>query len=117
MTEPGQFSYTVAIVVDRNIFICGGGIIGIKWILTAARCVISVDFIFAKELMVVIGTNDFKEPNEPERFEVPVDTAYIPSDYNAHIRKADIAVLRVNIFFFLILPQLYNDKVFASFYL
>lgn len=100
-SKSGQFTYQVSInIYDDSV--CGGGIIGDEFIVTAAHCFIDENFKIVNEdpVTVVAGSNDLKWHSD-SRVAIKVDTIYLPRDFFKNKIDdpniiADIAVLKVS---------------------
>lgn len=82
---------------------CGGAIIGDRWVLTAAHCVVGVSL---SQLRVLVGTNSLKEGGQKYRAEKFV----VHSRYNKPSFHNDIALVK------LVSNLEYSDKVSAVHY-
>jgi len=85
----GQFPYQAAIYMDRKSF-CGGSLIGITWILTAAHCAVKV-----KAFTVYLGALEIKLPDEPGRIVQESTVAYPHEEYNAQSLNNDVALVEL----------------------
>ncbi|OXU26580.1 hypothetical protein TSAR_012018 [Trichomalopsis sarcophagae] len=87
-----QFPYQVALLVKGKL-VCGGGIIGDKYILTAAHCFIDKDGSFYnKAYTVVAGSTDL---NLDEGIEITPEKVYVHKGYQPPNFDNDIAILKL----------------------
>lgn len=93
----GQFTYQVSIEINGD-NVCGGGIIGNQFVVSAAHCFVDENFkILDDPAKVIAGSNDLKQ-HPDSRIARDVDTVYLHQDYfknTPYDSIGDIAVLKV----------------------
>jgi secreted trypsin-like serine protease len=84
--KEGQFPYQVRIysVGNDTVGFCGGSVIGDKWVLTAAHCVLDVT-----EVMVGYGSTDRSETTK-----VPIEKVIVHPTY-LEGKAADVALIKL----------------------
>ncbi|XP_016836621.1 serine protease SP24D-like [Nasonia vitripennis] len=87
-----QFPYQVALLVKGKL-VCGGGIIGDKYILTAAHCFIDkTGSFYNRAYTVVAGATDL---NLDEGIKIAPEKVYVHKDYQTSTFENDIAILKL----------------------
>lgn len=95
--DENQFPYQVALLIKGKM-VCGGGIIGDKYILTAAHCFIDEDGLFFNEdYTVVAGTTNL---NLDQGIEIPAEKVYVHKGFQPPNFENDIAILKVSFCFY-----------------
>lgn len=94
-----QFPYAVAITsANRELFICSGGIVNRKHILSAAHCFTDERNEFQEDKYIVFaGAVDLDLPfDRAEMRAGDILTIYIPKDFDWKTRRSDISILEVS---------------------
>jgi len=86
-TQKGRWPWQVAILNRFKEAFCGGTLIDLRWVLTAAHCV-------RKRLYVRLGEHDLDE-NEGTELEFRVELAVTHPGYDADTVDNDVALLRL----------------------
>lgn len=90
------------LVDEKNWPYCGGTIVGVRFILTAAHCVIDKatnDFV-KKPVIILAGTNTLHESDRKNRIYRYVEEIIVHKNYVRSARGYDFAVLRVSYILF-----------------
>lgn len=97
-SEPGYWCWQAALMNDKNEYLCGGALIGTKWVLTAAHCV-TQHLRSESQLYVRLGQSNLNTTSMAERRaarNVMVKTSYVHHNHNGITLDNDIALLRLN---------------------
>jgi len=86
--QPGTWPWQVSLQ-DWFGHICGGSLINLEWVLTAAHC---VNWYMPADLKIVIGQHNLSS-NEGE--EIAIDQIIIHEDYDSFELDNDIALLHL----------------------
>lgn len=106
--DPLEFPYVVSLRNGSGVHICGGGIIGEQYILTAAHCVIHEDVSFNDFPFTVVAGISHLEHDADTKIEIDVEKIYVPESFNQSYWKfhdtphGDIVVLKVLLYFIMI---------------
>ncbi|GFU10450.1 protein masquerade [Nephila pilipes] len=92
---PGEWCWQVALINAKNQYLCGGALIGSRWVLTAAHCITSLvrngDAIYVR-----VGDYDLaSQYGTPGAQTQKVSTSYIHHNHNGQTLDNDIALLRL----------------------
>ncbi|GFY58927.1 protein masquerade [Trichonephila inaurata madagascariensis] len=92
---PGEWCWQVALINAKNQYLCGGALIGSRWVLTAAHCITSLvrngDAIYVR-----VGDYDLASQfGTPGAQTQKVSTSYIHHNHNGQTLDNDIALLRL----------------------
>ncbi|XP_064082784.1 trypsin-1-like isoform X2 [Macrobrachium nipponense] len=90
----GEFPWQVSIQLKygsdtRGMHFCGGTLVGDSWVMTAAHCTKDIDY---KDVVVVTGAWDLKEPNTEYRV-----SKVLVADYNVLSLQHDMALLKLDL--------------------
>ncbi|XP_067143876.1 protein masquerade-like [Centruroides vittatus] len=92
---PGEWCWQVALINAQNQYLCGGALIGIQWVLTAAHCVTNLvrngDVIYVR-----IGDHDLTSQYGSRGARTHrVATTYVHHSHNSQTLDNDIALLKL----------------------
>ncbi|GIY85126.1 protein masquerade [Caerostris extrusa] len=92
---PGEWCWQVALINAKNQYLCGGALIGSRWVLTAAHCITALvrngDAIYVR-----VGDYDLaSQYGTPGAQTQKVSTSYIHHNHNGQTLDNDIALLRL----------------------
>jgi hypothetical protein len=96
-SEPGYWCWQAALMNGKNEYLCGGALIGTKWVLTAAHCV-TQHLRSESQLYVRLGQSNLNTTSLAERRaarNVLVKTSYVHHNHNGITLDNDIALLRL----------------------
>ncbi|XP_037775529.1 phenoloxidase-activating factor 2-like [Penaeus monodon] len=93
-STPGQFPWHVAVLSSKNEYLCGGALIGDRWVLTVAHC---VDEAYGQNLKVRVGDHDLLHSTKLsyQAYDVQVWKVNIHPHYMKTNLRADVAVLEL----------------------
>uniref|UniRef100_A0A6G1SCX4 Vitamin K-dependent protein C n=1 Tax=Aceria tosichella TaxID=561515 RepID=A0A6G1SCX4_9ACAR len=97
-SEPGYWCWQAALMNGKNEYLCGGALIGTKWVLTAAHCV-TQHLRSESQLYVRLGQSNLNTTSLTERRaarNVLVKTSYVHHNHNGITLDNDIALLRLD---------------------
>nr|XP_027222800.1 uncharacterized protein LOC113814922 [Penaeus vannamei] len=92
---PKQYPWHVAVLSSKNEYLCGGALIGNRWVLTVAHC---VDEIYGQNLKVRVGDHDLLHSvtkHSYQAYDVSVRRVNLHPHYMKTNLKADVAVLEL----------------------
>ncbi|XP_055932876.1 protein masquerade-like [Argiope bruennichi] len=92
---PGEWCWQVALINAKNQYLCGGALIGSRWVLTAAHCITSL-VRNGDPIYVRVGDYDLaSQYGTPGAQTQKVSTSYIHHNHNGQTLDNDIALLRL----------------------
>ncbi|OQV17986.1 putative Coagulation factor XI [Hypsibius exemplaris] len=89
-TEFGEYPWMAAVLLSDLTYVCGGALIGNRFILTAAHCISKHKH---RNLIVRLGEYDVQETSEPPFQDYKVVDAIIHAGYHSGTLRNDMAVL------------------------
>ncbi|XP_042857118.1 uncharacterized protein LOC122243566 isoform X4 [Penaeus japonicus] len=91
----GQYPWHVAVLSSNYHYMCGGILIGGRWVLTVAHC---VDTNYGHSLLVRVGDHDLLQPTKTklhQAYDIRVKKVNIHPHYMKTNLRADLAVLEL----------------------
>ncbi|KAL7293808.1 hypothetical protein TKK_0012868 [Trichogramma kaykai] len=90
-----EWCWQVAILNSRNQYLCGGALIGKRWVITSAHCVTET-VKSGEAVYATLGDSDLsRRYGNPGARTIQVDTTYIHHNHNSQTLDNDIALLRL----------------------
>ncbi|KAG8201570.1 hypothetical protein JTE90_011241 [Oedothorax gibbosus] len=94
-SAPGEWCWQVALINSKNQYLCGGALIGSRWVLTAAHCITALvrngDAIYVRvgdyDLSSALGSRGAQTQR--------VSTSYIHHNHNGQTLDNDVALLKL----------------------
>ncbi|KAF5290696.1 hypothetical protein FQR65_LT01986 [Abscondita terminalis] len=86
-----DYPHQASLRIGEDLHVCGGSIIGIDWILTAAHC---AQFLIITEVLrptVVVGTSQLSHGG----WQYLIEKIIAHDDYESHLLKNDIALIKL----------------------
>ncbi|KAL7011480.1 hypothetical protein ACKWTF_014276 [Chironomus riparius] len=97
--DKGSHPWIAALIDNTKGYFCGGTLITKRLVLTAAHCILDINFEMQPEdLTVLLGAHQLNSPNDIGKRSYGVESINPHNNWNPHTVKydADIAVLRLN---------------------
>lgn len=103
IAEHGEWAWQV--LVRPGHYLCGGSLIAVDWVMTAAHCVYNGNELFAPESISVTVGETHRGVQEGTEQTIKVNGVFVHDAYNKWNNDSDIALLH------LVTPVVFNDAV------